>query len=187
MAHVGLTRNLSDRFPACPYTGPMDPADLDVVDYIEQTRATYSSLGYGEYRWARNEDSPPWAPLSKPLSECTVGLVASGGVYQVGQVAFTHKDDVTHREIPTDVDLGELRVTHFAFDQTDARSDPNVIFPIGPLRELAAEGFIGGLTTHALTFMGGIYSQRRLHEELIPVLVERTLELEADVVLLVPV
>lgn len=165
----------------------MDPSGLDVVDYIEQTKATYSSLGYGEYRWARNEDTPPWSPLSKPLTECTVGLIASGGVYRVGQVAFTHKDDVTHREIPTDVDVADLRVTHFAFDQTDARRDPNVIFPIEPLRRLVDEGFIGGLSSHALTFMGGIYSQRRLQEELVPVLVERSLELEADVVLLVPV
>ena len=165
----------------------MDPNDLDVVDYIRQTRDTYASLGYGEYRWAHNVDDPPWAPLAKPLSECIVGLIASGGIYQVGQVAFTHKDDVTHREIPTDLDLEDLRVTHFAFDQTDARRDPNVIFPIEPLRSLAAEGFIGGLTSHGLTFMGGIYSQRRLAEELIPVLVDRTLELGADVVLLVPV
>ncbi len=165
----------------------MDPAQIDAVDYIAQTRATYASLGYGEYRWARNDDTPPWTPMSKPLSQCRVGLIASGGVYVHGQVAFTHKDDVTHREIPTDVDVADLRVTHFAFDQTDARRDPNVIFPIEPLRALTAEGFIGELTPMALTFMGGIYSQRRLREELIPVLVDRTLEMEADVVLLVPV
>jgi len=165
----------------------MEQTELDPVDYIAQTRATYSSLGYGEYRWAHNEETPPWAPLTKPLADVRVALIASGGVYTVGQVAFTHKDDVTHREIPTGVDVANLRVTHFAFDQTNARSDPNVIFPIEPLRRLATDGFIGGLTTHALTFMGGIYSQRRLREELIPVLVDRTLEMGADVVLLVPV
>lgn len=159
----------------------------DAVDYIQQTRDTYSMLGYGEYRWAHNDDDPPWAPLPKPLSECRVGLIASGGVYRHGQVAFTHKDDVTHREIPTDVATTDLRVTHFAFDQTNARQDPNCIFPIDPLRQLVDDGFIGELTSHALTFMGGIYSQRRLHEELIPVLVDRTLEMGADVVLLVPV
>lgn len=165
----------------------MDPADYDTVDYIAQTKATYSSRGYGEYRWAHNDDQPPWAPMSKPLSECRVGLIASGGVYMHGQVAFTHKDDVTHREIPTDVEVVDLRVTHFAYDQTNARTDPNCIFPIDPLRELEDERFIGELTSHALTFMGGIYSQRRLHKELIPVLVQRTIDLGADLVLLVPV
>ena len=164
-------------------TGP----EVDAVDYIEQTKRTYSSLGYGEYRWAHHEDAPPWAPLTKPLSESRVGLIASGGVYVEGQVAFTHKDDVTHREIPIDVQVADLRVTHFAFDQTNARRDPNCIFPIDPLRALAREGFIGELAPFALTFMGGIYSQRRLTEELMPVLVDRTIEMGVDVVLLVPV
>ncbi|MDE0170457.1 MAG: glycine/sarcosine/betaine reductase selenoprotein B family protein [bacterium] len=161
--------------------------DREPVDYIALTREAYSRLGYRPYRWASNEDLPSWAPLRKPLSEARLGMIASGGIYRNGQVAFTHKDDVTHREIPTDVDTRDLRVTHFAYDQTDARQDPNVIFPIDTLRTLVAEGTVGELAALALTFMGGIYSQRRLGSELIPVLVERTLELEVDAVLLVPV
>lgn len=157
------------------------------IDYIALTRETYDLLGYEPYRWARNPEPPPLAPLRRPLSESKLGLIASGGVYQRGQVAFHHRDDLTHREVPADVDTAQLRVTHFAFDQTDARSDPNVVFPIDALRALAAEGTIGSLTSHALTFMGGIYSQRRLREQLIPKLAERTLELGADAVLLVPV
>lgn len=162
-------------------------ADRRPIDYIALTRETYDLLGYEPYRWARNEEPPPLAPLRKPLSESKLGLIASGGVYRHGQVAFTHRDDLTYREVPTDVEISELRVTHFAFDQSNARSDPNVIFPLDPLRALVAEGTIGGLTSHALTFMGGIYSQRRLRERLIPKLAERTMQLGADVVLLVPV
>ena len=165
----------------------MTTSDVDPVDYIEQTRDTYSSLGYGEYRWALNEETPPWAPVAKPLAESRVGLIASGGVYEHGQVAFTHKDDVTHREIATDVAVADLRVTHFAFDQTNARRDPNCVFPIEPLRALVDQGFIDELAPYALTFMGGVYSQRRLADELMPVLVDRTIEMEVDLVLLVPV
>lgn len=161
--------------------------DRRPIDYIALTRETYDLLGYEPYRWARNPEPPPLAPLRKPLSESRLGLIASGGVYQRGQVAFTHRDDLTHREVPTDAGIDRLRVTHFAFDQSNARSDPNVIFPIEALRALVAEGTIGSLTSHALTFMGGIYSQRRLRETLIPKLVERTLQLGADAVLLVPV
>ena len=162
-------------------------SDRRPIDYIALTRDTYGLLGYQSYRWALNEDPPSWAQLRKPLSEARLGLIASGGIYRHGQVAFTHRDDVTHREIPTDVDSRELRVTHFAYDQSNARKDPNVIFPIDTLRALAAEGVIGELAPLALTFMGGIYSQRRLAAELIPVLVERTLDLGVDAVLLVPV
>jgi len=159
----------------------------DPVDYIVQTRDTYRSLGYGEYRWANNPGTPPWAPVTKPLADSRLALIATGGVYATGQVAFTHKDDTSHREIQTNVEMNDLRVTHFAFDQTDARRDPNVIFPIEPLRSLVADGTLGSLTTHALTMMGGIYSQRRLGEELTPVLLDRVHEMDADLVLLVPV
>ena len=75
-------------------------SDRRPIDYIALTKATYSLLGYQSYRWASNEDPPSWAPLGKPLSEARLGLIASGGIYRHGQVAFTHRDDVTHRESP---------------------------------------------------------------------------------------
>lgn len=170
-----------------PTIGRMAEPDRRPIDYIALTRETYAGLGYRPYRWALNEDPPSWAALGKPLSEARLGLIASGGIYRHGQVAFTHRDDVTHREIPTDVDTSEVRVTHFAFDPAAARRDPNVVFPIDTLRSLVAEGTMGELAPLALTFMGGIYSQRRLASELIPVLVDRTLEMDVDAVLLVPV
>ena len=171
-------------FPSYTVIVESDPRP---VDYIALTREAYGLLGYQSYRWAHNEDPSSWAPLRKPLSEVRLGLIASAGVYRHGQVAFTHRDDVTHREIPTDVDTRELRVTHFAYDLADARWDPNVVFPIDTLRALVAEGAVGELAPLALTFMGGIYSQRRLAAELIPVLVERILDMGVDAVLLVPV
>ena len=161
--------------------------DRRPIDYIALTKATYDRLGYQPYRWAVSEQPPPMAVLDKPLSEARLGLIASGGIYRHGQVAFTHRDDITHREIPADTDTGDLRVTHFAFNLAAARLDPNAIFPIDTLRTLAAEGVVGGLAPYALTFMGGIYSQRRLADQLIPVLVDRILDLEVDAVLLVPV
>ncbi len=163
------------------------PAELDVVDYIAQTRATYNSLGYGEYRWAANPDPPALVPMAFPMAQARLALIASGGIYRSGQVAFTHKDDVSYRRVETSIAVTDLRVTHFAYDQTDARRDPNVVFPIEPLRFMVESGELGSLTPHALTFMGGIYSQRRLRSELIPRLVGEVQQMAADVVLLVPV
>ena len=161
--------------------------DRRPVDYIDLTRETYQRLGYEPYRWAVSEDPPPWAPLDKPLAEARLGLIASGGVYLHGQVAFTHKDDTTHREIPADAAEVDLRATHFAYDTAAARRDPNSVFPLGTLRALARRGVIGGLAPLALTFMGGIYSQRRVAGELIPALVDRIIDLQPDAVLLAPV
>ncbi len=164
-------------------TSPNDP-----VDYIAVTRDTYLQLGYSEYRWADNSDTPPpFTPPTKPLNESRVVLIASGGVYAVGDVGFTHKDDLTHREIPMDTSAEHLRVTHFAYDETSAKTDVNAVFPIDALQKLRADGEIGELADVALTFMGGIYSQRRLHATLVPDIVERVKELDADIALLVPV
>jgi D-proline reductase (dithiol) PrdB len=157
------------------------------IDYIAQTLATYRKLGFPDYQWARNDDMPPWTQLARPVAESRLVLIASGGIYQQGQVAFHHRDDVSFREIPRDVELDALRTSHFAYDQSAARRDPNVVYPIGTLRTLVAEGSLGGLADHGLTFMGGIYSQRRVREELLPRLVERVRELAADIALLVPV
>ena len=52
------------------------------VDYIQRTRDQYDALGYPPYAWVHSDSPPPFTPLSKPLSECRVGLIASGGIYR---------------------------------------------------------------------------------------------------------
>ena len=157
------------------------------VDYIPRITAQYSGLGYGEYQWLQSEDAPAWTPLSKPLSESKLGFICTGGIYSAGQTAFHFKDDTSYRAIPTDVNVEDLRATHFAYDLTDARKDINVVFPGEQLRTMVDEGVIDSLAPDAYTLMGGIYSTRRVVEELIPALVDRVLADEVDVVLLVPV
>jgi len=157
------------------------------VEYIAKIRKQYADLGYKPYQWVVNEEPPPWQPMRKPLSKCRLALIASGGIYVTGQVAFHFKDDTSFRAISKNVSLEDLRFAHFAYDTTDAKSDPNVVFPIGTLRRLVDEGFIGELTEHAYTFMGGVYSARRVREELAPRLTERVLAEKADIALLVPV
>ena len=160
---------------------------MQPVEYMTRIRDNYAKLGYKPYQWVINDEPPPWQPLRKLLSECRLGLIASGGIYVTGQVAFHFKDDASFRAISTNVRTADLRTAHFAYDQTDARQDPNVVFPIDTLRRLVKEGVIGSLTEHAYTFMGGIYSSRRVRDELAPQLTERLLAEKAEVALLVPV
>jgi D-proline reductase (dithiol) PrdB len=158
------------------------------VAYITRIRENYARLGYKPYAWVDNATNPPpWTPLEKPLSECRLGLVASGGIYVTGQIAFHWRDDTTFREIATDVRTEDLRATHFAYDLSDARRDPNVVFPIDTLRRLVAEGLVGALARHALTFMGGIYSARKVAVDLAPKITERLIAAKLDAVLMVPV
>ena len=157
------------------------------VDYIPRITAQYSGLGYGEYQWLESQNAPAWTPLTKPLSDSKVGLICTGGIYSAGQTAFHFKDDTTYRAIPPDVDVEDLRATHFAYDLTDARKDINVVFSVEQLRTMVDEGVIDSIAPDAYTLMGGIYSTRRVREELIPALVDRVLADDVDVVLLVPV
>ena len=157
------------------------------VDYIERTQTLYSSLGHPPYQWVANGDTPPWSPLTKALSECKLGVVASGGIYQLGQIAFHHKDDISYRKIPTSAPIDELRITHFAYDLTAARQDPNAVLPLRALNHLVAKQRIECLATNALTFMGGIYSSRKVIEVLAPAILAELREDEVDLAILIPV
>jgi D-proline reductase (dithiol) PrdB len=156
------------------------------IAYIKRMTEIYSGLGYPLYQWVCSEDEPPWQPLRKPLRECRVALAASGGIYRAGQLAFHFKDDDSFREIPSDVDVRELRIAHFAYDKTDAMRDPNCVFPAEPLRRLAADGEIGAVAPFHYTFMGGIYSSRKVRERLAPAITEELQHHAVDALLLVP-
>jgi hypothetical protein len=157
------------------------------IDYMQRTAEQYAALGYPPYRWVRNQDTPPWAPLRKPVPRSRLGLVASGGIYVAGQVAFHFRDDTSLRAIDAGLPTSELRVTHFAYDLEDARSDPNVVFPVDTLRHLASEGLLGALSPRAYAFMGGIYSARKVRELVAPAIAQRLQADEVDLALLVPV
>ena len=157
------------------------------VDYIERTREQYSALGYAAYRWVQQQQPPAFTRVDKPMREWRVGLVASGGIYVQGQIAFHHRDDCSYREIDSATPVEALRATHFAYDLTDARADPNTVFPLQTLRGLRDRGEIGALAPCAYTFMGGIYSVRKVRDLLAPALAERLCSDEVDVAVLVPV
>lgn len=157
------------------------------VDYIAETRRIYDAQGFPSYRWIENVEPAPWTPIEVPLSAARIALVASGGIYEHGQLAFHHSDDTSLRIIENDVDSAALRTTHFAYDLTDARADINCVFPIDGLRTLAARGVIGTPANVHCTFMGGIYSARRVREELAPRVEAVMRSQEVDLVLLVPV
>jgi D-proline reductase (dithiol) PrdB len=158
----------------------------DSINYIGTLTSLYQSLGYTPYKWVKNEDIAPFAPFKKKLAQCRIGMIASGGIYVTGQKAFHYKDDASYRMIPKAVKTADLRFSHFAYDMTDARKDPNVIFPVDTLRNLVKQGVVGELADHLLTFMGGIYSARKVKDDLAPRLTDRLIREKVDAVLLVP-
>ena len=159
----------------------------DAVPYIERTRKLYAREE--PYRWVDHdpEQEPiPWTPIEKPLAAMRVALISSGGVYCDDQEPFHFRNDTSHREIPLDTDSARLRVAHFGYDIRDAQRDPGCVLPLRALGELAREGVIRQALSPAFSFMGGIYSARRVQEELAPRLRDLVLRQKADLAYLVP-
>mgnify|MGYP001160005883 FL=1 len=157
------------------------------VDYIDRTSKLYAGLGYPQYEWVKNTSCPELSVLKKPLEESKAGLICSGGIYRKGQIAFHFKDDISYRMIETNTEITDIRTTHFAYDLTSSRKDPNCVFPLASLREFVASGKIKSLAQHAITFMGGIYSHRRVREILAPSIRDYFIKQEVDLAILVPV
>lgn len=154
------------------------------VAYIEQIRRLYANEP--PYQWTVNLTSP-WTPTVKPVRECRIALISSGGIYHISQEPFNPvKNDLTFREIPKTADLAELRISHYSRNARDVK-DLNTIFPLERFRELEAQGRIGALASIAFTFMGRIFTRTRLQKEMAPHLIGRLRELRTDAALLVPV
>ena len=117
-----------------------------------------------------------WSPLSKPLSECIVGLMTTGGVHLKSDTPFDVANphgDWTFREVPTSVDTSELTITHTHYNHVDADRDVNCMFPIDRLRELCDTGVVGGIAPYAYNIMGFNPDPVHLMEETAPELAKR--------------
>ncbi|MDX1581993.1 MAG: glycine/sarcosine/betaine reductase selenoprotein B family protein [Thermoanaerobaculia bacterium] len=86
----------------------------------------------------------PYTPYDRDLSDATVTIASAAGVHLSSQEAFPSEDpgDISYREIPHDASTDEMRITHHHYDHQDADRDPNIMFPLESLRNLASEGFI---------------------------------------------
>ncbi len=130
-----------------------------------------------------------WAPLRKPLQECSIALISTAGVHLKSQ---PHHDllnphgDASFREIPGNTPAGSLAVDHLHYDTADANADPNCVFPIDRLRELAATGTIGSVAPVHFGFMGFIPDGRLLRDTTAPIVAERLLAQHTDAVVLTP-
>jgi D-proline reductase (dithiol) PrdB len=152
------------------------------VEYIPRTRELYSD--FAPYRWVVNETAP-WTPLQKPIARCKLALISSGGIMYRDQPRF-HREDASYRRIPKDAQPSELSIWHFGYPTKDAQEDPNCVFPLERMRELEAEGIIGELSDPAFSFMGGIYSARKVRDELAPRIVEELQAAHVDAFFMVP-
>lgn len=105
--------------------------------------------------WVNREagaDGPiPWAPMKKPLSECTVALITTAGVARNDDAPFDQDGerrnpwwgDPSYRIIPRSATERDVRLYHMHIDTRFGQQDLDVVLPLRRLDELAREGVVG--------------------------------------------
>jgi D-proline reductase (dithiol) PrdB len=139
----------------------------------------------------RTVDWAPGARLGKPLTQSKLVLISSAGVHLSGQPPFDlafRGGDFSFRELPDAIDVRRLRISQRSsdFDQTGAKEDANLVFPLDRFRELVERGEIGGLNHRHFSFMGSISSPGRLLADSAPKVVDLLREDGVDAAFLVP-
>jgi len=136
----------------------------------------------------------PWTPLSKPLSDCTVALISSGGIALKTDPPFDQQrerqnpwwGDPSFRVIPHTTRTEDIRVYHQHINPALGERDLNCLLPIDRLKELTAEGKVGRAAPSHYSFMGYILEPTELLERSVPAIIERLRAEQVDMALLAP-
>lgn len=105
----------------------------------------------------------PWTPFKKPLSEATVGLITTGGLFQkdVDPPFDVEREkqeptwgDPSFRVIPSNLKQEDLGASHLHINTQFVLEDINRLLPIDRFKALESEGVIGKLAPSAYSFMG---------------------------------
>lgn len=133
----------------------------------------------------------PYTPNRMTLDQMTIALLTTNGVHRKDQLPFSDQRsiaDLSYRMIGKDAAANDLTLTHAAtlerFDPRDAKKDINVVFPIDRLRELAAEGVLGGVARCHYSLMGYMMRYNPLREHTLTELIKKIIRSDTDAVLL---
>lgn len=140
------------------------------------------------FDWQRFERPSPINPLKVAVSRTRVAIVTTAGAYinnRQPPFRLTREGDPDFREIPGDLALDQLGLSHFGYDTRRALQDPNVVFPLERLREAARAGQVGSVAPRHYSFMGyspqGVPLQDKARE-----VARRLAADQVDLALLVP-
>lgn len=127
----------------------------------------------------------PFTPFDKDLSTAVVTLVSATGVYHADQEPFPTEDpgDTTYRVIERDAETSSLRIAHHHYDHSEADADPNIVFPLDTLRELASEGFIASINERHYSY-GFTTRLKELYEKTFPEIADKVERSKTKLVLL---
>jgi D-proline reductase (dithiol) PrdB len=118
-----------------------------------------------------------------------LALISSAGAYLDGTAPFdttSPAGDLDFKEIPVEVEAGDLRFSSRGYDSTAVLQDRNSELPLERLLEFEKNRIIGQLNPVFWSFMGFIPDAAKLADDLAPKLVERVKRYEVQAALLLP-
>ena len=102
----------------------------------------------------------PITPLNKPLKDCKLALLTTGGLHLKSDTPFDTKHlegDCSFRILPGAVRHEDITITHESYDHKFINADLNCVFPLDRMKESVNEGKIKSLSEEHYSFMGHIY------------------------------
>jgi hypothetical protein len=150
------------------------------------------------YVRAQRQSDPaktPWTRMEKTLSDCTVALVSSAGIFMKGDIPFDYErerrqptwGDPTHREIPRTAGQDDVEYSHLHIDTSFMYKDRNVSWPVDIFDDYEKEGRVGHLANTMYSIMGYIPNFNPLLKKTAPKMIAKMKEERVDAVFFFPV
>lgn len=98
-------------------------------------------------------DTTAWV-TPPPLAEATVAICTTAGLRVEGDEGWSPDIDPSYRLLPSEA--RNLQLAHWSpnFDRVGIAADLNVAYPADRLDEMAADGVIGAVGSHHVSFVG---------------------------------
>ena len=140
------------------------------------------------YPWIENIHAP-FTPVRRALPMLNLALITSAGAYIDGTEPFdleSRDGDLSFREIPVEVEAGDLRYAAKGYDPAAVMEDRNSLIPVDRLLEYAENGVIGSLNPVWWSISSHITNAARVADELAPQIADRLARYEIHTALFIP-
>ena len=131
-------------------------------------------------------DPPALTPLRKSIAQSKIGMFVSCGAQLPEDPTLGETEDISFRLLQRDSPLSKLVISHKTAVRKWAEEDLNVAYPLERMKELEAEGAIGGLAHTAISMVGSIQRYTELLEKTVPAIKQIYDSQGVDLVLLFP-
>ncbi|HEY3104844.1 MAG TPA: glycine/sarcosine/betaine reductase selenoprotein B family protein [Pyrinomonadaceae bacterium] len=170
---------------------------VEIIEQIEQWQRQYeawkskvqgSPENVDRYPFIHNSLAP-FTPARRAITMMNLALIVSAGAYIDGTDPFdaTAPDgDLELREIPSDIDLRDLRFSARGYDPTFVQQDANVQVPLQRLHEFESNRIIGQVAPVFWSYCGFIPDAGSFVQQTIPYLLERLSRCDVQAALLIP-